>query len=608
MERSTEDIRSEMETLPRGTIVIKKINGKEWFYRQWTEQGKSKSQYIRRDDVETVRKQIARRKELQAILKERSMSPLSIKQPKAAYESYAMNVKQGVALRALTQQTASLQTRDCFQSIQTFLRGKVTPRVCALYGLRRTGKTTLLYQAAASLSPDDFEKAVYIKARQKDTMSMLTRDLDRLWAQGIRFVFIDEITFLEDFIDTASVLSDLYAGMGMKIILSGTDSLGLWLASREELYDRVYLLHTTWISYAEHSRLLGIDDVDEYIRYGGTLRAGETDFDDPALQSEDISFRDNESTRRYIDTAICKNIQHSLRCYENGTRFMHLQELYDCGELTGAINRIVESMNHRFVLQVLTERFRSSDFQLERKNLLKEKNPALRTDIPEKVNREEITAHLMRILEIRNQTSDSLVLTQSHANEIKEYLKALDLIDNCPIHYASETEKRENILLLQPGMRFCQAQALVYSLKDDPLFTALTPEEKNYVCEKILDEVRGRMLEEIVLAETGRYWKNDKEVFKFRFVGGEFDMVIQNRQTAGCDIFEIKHSRESTPEQCRHLLNPESCAKLEQAAGPVTGRYVLYRGPAKEEENGVIYLNVEDYLKNPASLQGLPML
>ncbi len=37
-----------------------------------------------------------------------------------------------------------------------------------------------------------------------------------------------------------------------------------------------------------------------------------------------------------------KNIQHSLACYEDGGHFRHLRDLYETGELTGAINRIIE--------------------------------------------------------------------------------------------------------------------------------------------------------------------------------------------------------------------------------------------------------------------------
>lgn len=74
----------------------------------------------------------------------------------------------------------------------------------------------------------------------------------------------------------------------------------------QELYDRAKPIHTTFIPYREYSRLLGIDSIDEYIRYGGTLRAGELAFDDEDVNAQDASFRDDESTRRYIDTAICK--------------------------------------------------------------------------------------------------------------------------------------------------------------------------------------------------------------------------------------------------------------------------------------------------------------
>ena len=155
-------------------------------------------------------------------------------------------------------------------------------------------------------------------------MAMMNRDLKKLFNAGFRYVFIDEVTLMEDFIDSAALFSDVFATMGMKIVLSGTDSLGFWLAMDEELYDRAKSIHTTFIPYREYSRLLGIDSIDEYIRYGGTLRAGELAFDDEDVNAQDASFRDDESTRRYIDTAICKNIQHSLASYESGGHFRHL--------------------------------------------------------------------------------------------------------------------------------------------------------------------------------------------------------------------------------------------------------------------------------------------
>lgn len=107
----------------------------------------------------------------------------------------------------------------------------------------------------------------------------------------------------------------------------------------------------------------------------------------------------------------------------------------------------------------------------------------------------------MEILEIENEEKQRVNVTAEHVREIKEYLAALELIEECPVRYIGikGEDTDENVLFTQPGMRYCQAQALVYSLKKDELFSGLKEEEKDYVCGKILNEVKGRMLEEIVL-------------------------------------------------------------------------------------------------------------
>ncbi len=592
-------LQEEIESLPKGYISNKKIGGKVRHYRQWTENGKIKSEYIPDASYEEVKAGIERRKELEKEYKRKAgRVSFAVAQPKS--EGYEMNVVTGESLKTLVQSVDRWKKRDCYAGIETYLYGKVTPRVCLVYGLRRTGKTTMLHQAIANMSEENFAKSAYVKARKNQTMSMLDRDLKRLYASGYRYVFVDEVTFLEEFIDTASFLSDIYAAMGMKIVLSGTDSLGLWFASQEELYDRAYTIHTTWISYAEHARLLGIEDVDEYIRYGGTLRVGETDFDDEELKNEEVSFRDDESARRYIDTAICGNIQHSLKCYENGTHFRRLQELYDAHELTGAINRVIEDMNHRFTVDVLTKEFKSSDLKVAKKNLLRERNVQLRTDVLDRIDTQTVTKRLMEILEIKNKQKQTIEIVLSHTAEIKNYLRALELIDYCPVHYAEGTESSENTLFLQPGMRYCQAQALVNSLRKDEIFSMLNEAEKTYVCEKILDEVKGRMLEEIVLYETKERLKDtDAEVFKLQFLAGEFDMVIYDKQTHTCKLFEIKHSKERAEEQSRHLLDAEKCQKAEEQYGKITSKYVLYRGKSMATEE-VDYWNVSEYLKTIA--------
>ena len=594
MDRIT-DLEREIALLPVGYISRKQIRGKTRYYLQWSENGKSKSKYIPESDIEELEKQICRRKALQTELrklkKERTIDS-SVEKP-----VFSLNVTLGEQLRNMIAPVVDLQKRDCFSTLMSYINGRNTQRVCTVYGLRRTGKTTLLWQAIGELSEEQFKQTVYIKIQRHQTMRMLDSDLMSLYNLGYRYVFIDEVTFMEDFIDTASLLSDVYAAMGMKIILSGTDSLGFWLTSKEELYDRTYMIHTTWIPFAEHARLLNDSDIDDYIRYGGTLRIGDTDFDDPELKNEEVSFRDDESTRRYIDTAICKNIQHSLKCYEGGEHFRHLTELYDRNELTSAINRVIESMNHRFTLKVLTMIFESNDLRLAKKNLLHERNSELRTDILDRINTPEVTARLMEILDIRNVSVNGTVLTDDHVHEIEEYLYALELIDYGNIRYiGSGATAEKSVIITQPGMRYCQALALIHSLMKDPVFSQISDAEKTYVIQRINNEIMRRMMEEIVMLETTRHRKNC-DVFKLVFDIGEFDMVVYDRTKATCEIFEVKHSKVKSEEQVRHLVDQDKLKQTEQRIAPITQRYVIYRGENQTDSNGISYLNVNEYLR-----------
>lgn len=588
-------LEQQIASLPVGYISKKNINGKTRYYHQWTENGKLKSRYLKNGEMEPLQEQIDSRRKLQSRLKELEKESPALMMPATEFET---NVVTGRELLAMTMGVRTWQKRDCFSQIERYIHSEETDRVCLIFGLRRTGKTTMLRQAILEMTSEEVAKAAYIKIKIKDTMAVINHDLKKLATLGYRYVFIDEVTLMDDFIDSAAMFSDIYAAQGMKLVLSGTDSLGFWFAMHQELYDRSELIHTTFIPYREHSRLLGIDSIDEYIRYGGTLRAGEVNFDDKDVNARDASFRDDESTRRYIDTAICRNIQHSLACCEGGGHFRHLRKLYEVGELTGAINRIIEDMNHSFLVSVLTKDFISHDLHLAARNLRNERNPERQTDILDKIDADKVTRRLMELLDIYNREEQSVGITQTHVDEIKEYLAALDLIVDCPIETAIlDAEPIEHILFTQPGMRYCQAQALVHSLMKDKLFFMLSEYEKRMVTDRILKEVRGRMMEDIVLLETMKALDSRYRVFKLQFASGEFDMVVYDTERNICNIYEIKHSDKVVPEQYRNLTDEEKCRQTERRFGNISGRFVLYQGTDIQLDNGVIYKNVGEYLK-----------
>ena len=592
------DLEDQIAKLPVGYISKKMINGKERYYQQWTENGKVKSKYIKNEDFEDFKKKIELRKSLQGKLSELKSSAAFIETPSIKDAKFNLRVMYGSDLKDFASQTKDFQKRDCFAQIQDYLYSKTLDKVCLVYGLRRTGKTTMLRQCFYEMKETEFNRSVYIKATVNDTMEKLNKDLKLLRELGIKFVFIDEVTLIRDFIDSAAILSDIYSAMGMKIVLSGTDSLGFWLAVHEELYDRAVMVHTTYIPFAEHSRLLGINDIDEYIRYGGTLKAGVWNFESKAVKLEEASFRDNEATRVYIDTAICSNIQHSLKCYQDGNHFRNLYDLYEKKELTGAINRIIENESHKFLVQILTDDFKSHDLHLLGRNLRSEREEENRIELFDNIDETSVTKTLMDILEIRNKDLQSVEITDSHIDEIKEYLEALDLLDQCDLRAIDRKLKfSENNIFTQPGMRFCQAKALVHSILRDEKFDQLSQPVKTFITERLLTTVMGHMLEDIVLLDTKRRDGKDREVFKLYFAAGEFDMVIYDGSRGEVECFEIKHSDEIVEEQAKHLLNEDNIAKTEKMYGKIIRRCVLYKGESGMASNGIEYKNVAEYLK-----------
>ena len=601
MAESIEELEKKIEALPRGTIVTKNIDGKPYFYQQYKENKKTVSNFLTNDEAEKMRPLIDERRQLQKKLREMKKNLPAAAKPDDS-TSFIMNAITGAGLLEMAETAKDFKKRYCYEKISFYLYGKPADKVCLVYGLRRTGKTTLLKQLILDMKEEDRKQTIYIKARVGETIADLNKDIKLAREKGIKFFMIDEITLLEDFIDNAALLSDVYAVQGLKFVLSGTDSLGFYFAESEELYDRAVTVHTTFIPYKEHARLLGIKSIDEYIRYGGTLKAGELDFEDAELNVEEASFRDDETARRYIDTAICKNIQHSLKCYQKGRYFRHLRELYDANELTNAINRIIEDENHDFTVQVITDLFESHDLGSTAQLLRKARDEDKRTDILDEIDKSQILETLKKILEIKEKDNQTIGITDSHVEEIKQYLKRLDLIDDLNIETLTGSEGKLNYTIFtQPGMRFCQAQDLVYSLMKDEQIKNLQEREINLITEKIIEGVLGHMLEDIVIYETRRVLmpnrhENKKQVFQIRFEAGEFDMVIYDNQTNTCEIYEIKHSLEAVPFQYRHLINEDKIELTEKRFGKITKKCVLYRGETMQSENDVMYKNVEEYL------------
>lgn len=557
---ANERILVELDTLPKGGITYKKINGRVYAYYQWTQDGRQHSRRVKDEELEELSEKIRRRKELQEQVKVAGTTAIKRGNPDTVFQCA---VRLGEDLERFAKPVSGWKKRECFARLREYVFGSISDRIYILFGLRRTGKTTLIRQCILDMSEDQRDRTVFIQVQNHNTLKDLNQDLKYLEAHGYEYVFIDEVTLLDDFIEGAALFSDVFAASGMKIVLSGTDSLGFLFTENEELYDRCLMTHTTFIPYREFEEVLGITGIDEY-----------------------------------IDSAIAHNIQHSLKNYEYEGHFRSLRELYEKNELTNVINRIVEDINHRFTLEVLTREFRSGDLRISAKNL--RKNREKPNDILDQVDLQKINLRLKELLEIRNKSEQTVEIQESHRREIKEYLDLLDLTVEIDVRWMTDFNRIEQrTVFSQPGIRYAQANAVIQSLMQDEIFRDQSLNERKWVTERIMDEIRGRMMEDIVLLET-KTARKDCEVFKLQFAVGEFDMVVFDPEKGCCEIFEIKHSDQSAKEQYRHLIDERKCQETEFRYGPIMGKNVIYRGKAQaiETDKGEMhYLNIEKYLK-----------
>lgn len=569
------EIEREIAVLPTGGVSKKNVRGKTYFYHRITQNGKRTEKYVKADDVDELISNIEKRKKLEKELKQlKQFRPVEKKKTMRSLD-FKTKVLIGDRLKSLVSITRNYKKREYIQTLRDYIFGNIVDKVFILYGLRRTGKTTLIRQIILELSESDFNKAAFIQVTSRDSLSDIDEDLRLLEKNGYKYVFLDEVTLMEDFIEGASLFSDIYASSGMKIVLSGTDSLGFAFSKEEQLYDRCIMLHTTFIPYREFENVLGIYGIDEYIRYGGTMSLGGINY------NASTPFSNIKGTEEYINTSIAKNIQHSLKMYQYGGHFRQLLDLYEKGELTNVINRVVEDMNHRFTKSVV-ERITAN-------NLLGDRVDSLNLD--------KVTLGIKNMLDILNKEEQSINISDVHMTQIKEYLSILDLIKEIDLEYLPKVnQKRKIVVVTQPGLRYAQAEAIVENLLLDEKFQELDIQKRTRILERLLSGIRGRMMEDIVLLET-KLAKKDKHVFKLQFSIGEFDMVVQDPKTLSCEIYEIKYSKERACEQYRHINNEEKCAMTTHRYGNITGRYVIYRGENTEMDT-IQYLNVEDYLKS----------
>jgi predicted AAA+ superfamily ATPase len=459
--------------------------------------------------------------------------------------------------------------RFCYSELEGYIMGNDYNRICCLYGLRRTGKSTMMYQAMEDLMAQG-EQCLLVNCGDGDTTQDLRRVLKN--SENYKYVFVDEATKMTNFINTSSIFADIYAGMGIHIVMSGTDSLGFNFAKADELYDRMIMIHTSHISFKEYNYILG-KNLMEYLRYGGTLTDGEV-------------FYNSDNLREYTNTAIADNITHSLKYLNQGRNYGELGRLLDNRELKSGINKVIEIHNRKIALGIFNGVFYSHDLGSANDLLIKRGLEPIEAD-------ENFMAELRFYLDIKEE--HSIQLNQDEIDEITEYLLALDVLYKVP---GKDTE----YIFTQPGMRYCQLEAIKTALMNSDMFNKYDEVVQNAIIKVVDSDIKGKMMEDVIFFELLKETDPKYKISKYRKNKDnyEVDVVFADLDNEKMVLAEVKLSDKRHSTQLKNLENEDFIADIKRKYGcRIRQKVCLYMGESGyNEKHDVIYLNAEEFLKD----------
>ena len=492
------------------------------------------------------------------------------------------------------------EKRDCFATVYNYLiSDKPQSKVCALFGLRRTGKTVLMEQCAESLPDEEKEKAIIITCLQGANMYEVLDFVNKKIENGYKYFFIDEITYADNFQQIGESLANYCVELkGARIVISGTDSLGISLPTANTQFCRSIMVHTTYISFAEYSRITGCNSIDEYIQKGAILEPDE--------------FSNYYSVHRYIDTAISDNLINSLERSEGLDKFqMALTEIYEHNELKNAIERIVNKYSQDLSAKAIRKEFKSGCITTALGNIVRSKdNP---DNLAVLLKEEQLNKNIAESLGIIENEKLSVNISEAHKRAIYEYLIEMDVFVSIPvISYSDGNEELRNMeMVSHPGMFRANVEHSMSELSNtENWLPNATKEQRERLLSGSYGVALGDIMENFIISDMYRLLCKGKRtsvhnlfqtdetkwyVSKLNFKNHEADMIIINKELGEAYLFEIKHSKMNAPEQSYHLENADFVEYIENNFGKIKEKAVLYMGKT-DISTPVPRINAKDFL------------
>lgn len=492
-------------------------------------------------------------------------------------------------------------------------------KVYALIGLRRTGKTTEMLQCAKELF-DKNVKVLFLSLAQpyesdieknRENLVQISDIYEILRdakAAGIEVVFIDEITYVNDFI-IGNNLANVYA-REFPIIIAGTDSLGMKFAQENALLDRMIVQNTSYVSFEEYSSLFTEKNLDDYIRFGGTLH-------------DESPYKNFQDATSYMNSSIAGNITHSLRFAEEESPYPLLSELYKDSEIISAIQKIANKAGQDITIRALTREYESNPIRQTFANVSRGvSEPEFDRALAKKSETlKKIEMELKDYFEIKWNRELKHPIQNDHFEQLKAYLYDIGLLKLVPVYESLDNSKTSKLkyreILLQPGMLYCHALQAIKVLENNlSSFEEWHIHDKPAFINRLDRQIKGDILEGIILYDTYKafipegtmesvvtpyvskirleniLWKNAS------LNNVEADVIIRNPENKKIHLLEVKYSGDKYADHEKNLRNEMFLSYLEENfSGSIGERVVIYTGE-NDFSGDVKYVNAEDYLKN----------
>jgi len=481
----------------------------------------------------------------------------------------------GEDLSALCADFLVMEHRDAYYDAKEFVSRQDTVRLVGLiYGMRSTGKTVIMKQLAGR--PDFVGESAYLTLNYNEySINDVYTWMKNLQRIGIKYFYVDEITWADGFADRAMGFADKFAShSSVRIILSGTDSLAFTFAKQSSLHGRYMQFSTTRMSYPEYHRLTNGDILD-YVRSGGVFWMNE---------------RPNaEELEDYLHSSVVRNFLNSINATNRkvliGEDIRYLEER----ELYAICYAICESVALSYV--------RGHAAHVWDEPMLKIIDSALRrcgVSIPH-ADKAEIRKYAPVF------ASETTKYDVSKVDAVIELMLQIGFLWRVDVK--TDRGMQTRLVFAQTGV----ARSFALLAMQAVINSGVVKESEAKILDGIEAATDGSMLELACLITFAKGIEKltefDISLSHYRIYTGEHevDIVVHDRRSSILYLFEVKRSTNADAAHARHIADKEfiEFLKTEYAVSTVKCA-VLYRGDDTEiPQYGVEvpYYNVGEFLQ-----------